>query len=161
MNADQLKFECREWLGAAVEHLVVAMAIVTVAIASGGCTQVDSTAKRAAWVGAGTAAGALGGHELGDGDARATAAGAIAGATLTHLALGPDKAVRQEGFDQGYVQGQSDAIKRQYFLRHALERRPLEERSEGRFRTYLLPAPVSSTEGVNTEPGQLAIRVVE
>lgn len=161
MNVDRFKFECREWLGAAVERLAVALAVVALAVGSDGCMQAGSTAKRAAWVGAGTAAGAVGGHELGDGDARATAAGAIVGATLTHLALGPDKAVRQEGFDQGYVQGQSDAIKRQYFLRHALEKRPLDERSEGRFRTYLLPAPVSSTEGGNTEPGQLAIRVVE
>lgn len=140
----------------------LAWALVVALLTAGpGCAQFDSTTKRAGAVSLGAAAGGAAGYEIGDGSAAATGAGAVAGAALTHLALGRDKAVLQEGFDEGYVQGQSDAIKRQYFLRQALEKRPLKDHAEGTVRTYYLPAPTGDSSDAKSEPRYLAVRVVE
>jgi uncharacterized protein YfiM (DUF2279 family) len=126
-----------------------------------GCSHLSSTAKRSVVVGAGSAAGAAAGYQLGNHDPGATAAGAVAGGVLTSLALGRDKEVLTEGFDQGYMQEQSDAIKRQYFLRLAMEKRPLTQDAEGVEKTYYIPAPTDEAYSGDEEPGYLAIRVVE
>lgn len=127
-----------------------------------GCSLVSSTARRATVVATGSAAGAAGGYLAGHENPAATAAGAIAGGLLTQLALGPDPNVRQQGFDEGYVRGQSDAIKRQYFLRRALEIQPLPSaQAEGETVYYVIPGPEVTSDGRKLEPHQVAIRVVE
>jgi hypothetical protein len=102
------------------------------------------------------------GYALGDKDPLKTAAGGIAGAALTHLAQGEDPDVRQSGFDDGYVQGQSDAIKRQYFLRRALEEQPpAGPASEGETVYYTLPGPTLTVDGRKLEPHRVVVRVIE
>lgn len=125
------------------------------------CSYVNSTVRRTGIVAAGTAAGAGAGYLLGDKQPGATAIGAVAGGALTHLALGQDAEVKQEGFDQGYVQGQSDAIKRQYFLRHALEAQPPASTDRGETVYYVMPGPEVTSDGRKLEPHQVAVRVVE
>lgn len=126
-----------------------------------GCQSTGSTTRRAAVVALGSAAGAGLGHELGNGSARDTALGAVAGAALTHLALGKDPAVERQGFDAGYVQGQSDAIKRQYFLRLEAQRVPPQPRPRGRVRTYFVPGPSKLPDGTALAPHLLPVRVTE
>ena len=126
-----------------------------------GCSAVSSTTRRAGGVAVGAAAGGVAGYALSEGDARATGLGALAGGVLTHLGLGRDPAVLQEGFDQGYVRGQSDAVKRHYFLRQALERRPLSPDDGGRTVTYLLPGPATTPEGIRLAPHVVATTVRE
>lgn len=135
---------------------------VSVALLAAGCNQVSSTAKRAGVVGLGSAATAAVAYDIGHRSASTAIAGAIAGATLTSLAQGEDPDVRQAGFDDGYVHGQSDAIKRQYFLRQALEARPVDNKSsQGDTVYYLLPGPEVTVDGRKLEPHQVAVRVVE
>ncbi len=128
----------------------------------GGCTSVSSTARRAAITGAGAALGGVAGYTAGDKDATKTGLGAVAGATIAHVALGEDPDVRQAGFDQGYVHGQSDAIKRQYFLRHAMEAQPpTPATGSGETVYYVMPGPEVTEDGRKLEPHNVAVRVVE
>lgn len=127
-----------------------------------GCATVSPTVKRAAVLAAGTAAGAGTGYWVGDRSAGGAAIGAVAGAGLTQLALGDDPNVRQEGFDAGYVQGQSDAIKRQYFLRQAKEvEPPASPAANGETVYYVMPGPEVTADGRKLEPHPVAVRVVE
>ena len=137
---------------------------VIVAISSalllGGCSAVSTTMQRAGAVGLGSTIGGLAGYKLGNQDPVKTAAGAVLGGVVTHAAMGQDPAVLQEGFDQGYVQGQSDAIKRQYFLRQTLEQRPAGS-GEGEPVYYVVPGPTVTADGRQLKPHEVAVRVVE
>jgi len=126
----------------------------------GGCSAVSTTMQRAGAVGLGSTIGGLAGYKLGNKDPVKTAAGAVLGGVVTHAAMGEDPAVLQEGFDQGYVQGQSDAIKRQYFLRQALEQRPAGN-GEGEPVYYVVPGPTVTADGRQLKPHEVAVRVVE
>lgn len=126
-----------------------------------GCQQVPGTPRRAGLVSLGGAVGAAVGHELGEGDALKTGAGAVVGAGLTHLSLGKDPEVLQEGFDLGYVRGQSDAIKRQYFLRQSAEQQQPPGRTARRVRTYLVPGPEQLPDGRALAPHVIPVRVAE
>jgi hypothetical protein len=127
-----------------------------------GCSSVSSTAKRAGILGAGAALGGAAGYAAGDKDATKAVLGAVAGATVTALAMGEDRDARQAGFDQGYVHGQSDAIKRQYFLRHAMEAQPpAPPAGSGETVYYVMPGPEVTADGRKLEPHSVAVRVVE
>lgn len=138
------------------------MVILGAAALFSGCAAVSSTARRAGMVATGAAIGGAGAYAISDHDPVKSVAGAVAGAALTHLAMGADPAVRQEGFDIGYIQGQSDSIKRQYFLRHAREAEPPTHGStEGKAVYYVMPGPEVTVDGRKLEPHQVAVRVVE
>lgn len=127
-----------------------------------GCSSVNATARRAGTVALGSAAGGLAGHVLGEGDSLTTGAGAVAGGLLASLSLGRDPETLQQGFDQGYVRGQSDAIKRHYFLRQALERKPLVSDSGGGSPvTYLMPGPQHTPDGAALAPHLVGTTVRE
>jgi hypothetical protein len=125
-----------------------------------GCTVAPSTAKRSALLGLGAAAGGLAAYEISDGKPLPSALGAVGGAVLGNLALGDDKELKQRGFEEGYMQGQSDAIKRQYFLRQAMEKRP--PLLGAPLKTSLLSLPLldSSSGGVKQETPQIQIKVL-
>jgi hypothetical protein len=127
-----------------------------------GCSVVPSTTQRAVATGAGAAAGGALGYELGGKSPGWAIAGAGMGALAAGLALGKDRAVQQESFDQGYVQGQADAIKRQYFLRQALESRPMEDASaQGKTVHYVVPGPAVTVDGRKLEPHTVTLSVTE
>lgn len=129
-------------------------------ISTSACSVRSSTVRRASVTALGGAAGGFAAHELSGGNLAVTAAGAGAGALITQLAQGDDKAAAQSGFDQGYVQGQSDALKRQYFLRHAFEQKPLPVKPVGETVFYTLPAPRSGETDAGTT-ATATIKVVE
>lgn len=127
------------------------------------CSHIGASARRAGVVGVGAAAGGAVAYAAGEKDTRTAIAGAVAGAALTEVALGEDKDTRQAGFDQGYVQGQSDAIKRQYFLRRQMEAKPPpnQQNEGGEAVYYLLPGPEVTADGRKLEPHRVAVRVIE
>jgi hypothetical protein len=125
------------------------------------CQQVGSTTRRGLGELAGAGVGGLVGYEASGHSALGTGAGAAGGALLTHWVQGRDPEVLQEGFDRGYLQGQSDAIKRQYFLRLSSERLPQGGRSEGRPTSYFLPGPTTGPNGEKLQPQLLELRVIE
>lgn len=126
-----------------------------------GCQRVSSTARRGTVVGLGAGAAGAASYYAFDKKPEAALAGAAGGALLTHMALGEDPELLQRGFDQGYLQGQSDAIKRQYFLRLAEEARPFGNQADGRPVSYFLPGPELGPDGTKKEPHLLELRVVE
>lgn len=128
---------------------------------STGCQQVSGTAPRAGMVVMGGAAGAAVGHAIDKDSPLAAGMGAVAGAGLAHLAMGRDPAAVQSGFDLGYVQGQSDAIKRQYFLRLTAEQQAPAWKTGGRVRTYMVPGPEVLPDGSVLAPHVLPLRVTE
>lgn len=134
---------------------------ITIFLFGATACQTRQQAMRTGTLVTGTAAGAALGYAVGDQKPLATGLGALGGALLSHLAQGKDPAVAQEGFDKGYVQGQSDALKRHYFLRQALEQRPLPSKAQGQPTTYLLPAPPSSEGEAQSRPTYLPFRVYE
>ncbi len=135
--------------------------LLALSLLFGGCQQVGSTTRRGFGELAGAGVGGLVGYEASGHSALGTAAGAAGGALLTHWVQGRDPEVLQEGFDRGYLQGQSDAIKRQYFLRLAGERQPPADRTEGRPTSYFLPGPSTGPNGEKLEPQLLELRVIE
>lgn len=141
------------------KHSVLSVLVLWMALGGAGCQHSASTTRRAGAVVLGAAAGGVAGHAIGGGEPLATGAGAVLGAGLTHVALGRDPEVLQQGFDMGYIQGQSDAIKRQYFLRFAAEESSPNAR--GRVRLYKIPGPRQLPDGTQQSPHTLNIRVVE
>jgi hypothetical protein len=136
--------------------------VMALGLLAAGCSGVSSAARRAGAIGVGGAAAGLAASALSNKNPTTTAVGAALGAGLTALALGDDENVRQAGFDQGYVQGQSDAIKRQYFLRQALEVQPLNPaKSAGETVYYTMPGPEVTVDGRKLEPHRVSVRVVE
>lgn len=126
-----------------------------------GCSMSRSSVRQAAAVAVGAGAGGVLAHELSDGDPGITALGAAGGAVLGHAVMQDDREAMQTGFDQGYVQGQSDAIKRQYFLRHNLERKPLVSNVGGEAVYYTLPVAQPSGGTASGAPGTVTVRVIE
>lgn len=141
-----------------VHGLPVVCAVLLLA----GCSSLDSAAGRGAVVAGAGAAGAVVGHELGEGKTLAVAGGALAGSIAGSVLIGRDRRALQEGFDRGYVQGQADSIRRQYWLRQALEReRQPSADTFGRTVYYRLPGPELTEDGRLLEPHTLTIPVIE
>ncbi len=67
----------------------------------------------------------------------------------------------QQNFDKGYVLGQSDAIKRQYWLRQAMEREKRSSSDEGEVSYISVPGPVETEDGKQLEPHDVVVRVVK
>lgn len=127
-----------------------------------GCSVIPSTTNRALVTGVGAAAGGVAGYGLGGKKPAWTIAGAGIGALASGLALGKDGAVEQSSFDDGYVQGQADAIKRQYFLRQALEAEPaLDPELAGKTVHYVVPGPTVTVDGRKLEPHSVVLDVIE
>lgn len=126
-----------------------------------GCAVVPSATKRAVATGAGAAVGGAAGYGLGKKKPGAILAGAGIGGLLTGLALGDDREAMQSAFDDGYVQGQADAIRRQYFLRQALEAQPLPDETQGKVVHYVLPGPTVTVDGRKLEPHTVTVSVTE
>ena len=132
----------------------------TLALFTSGCT-LTSTERRASAIGlAGAAGGALG-KELGHGKPLAMIGGAAAGAGLGTLVLGRDPVVLQDGFDQGYTQGQCDAIKRHYEMRMRQHRSARDAAEESETVWYVVPGPSETSDGRKLEPHKVAIPIKE
>lgn len=144
-----------------LNHRLAIACFLTVCLVSAGCSMSRSSVREAAAVAVGAGAGGALAHELSDGDPGITALGAAGGAVIGHLAAHDEREATQTGFDQGYVQGQSDAIKRQYFLRHNLEKKPLVPNAGGEAVYYTLPVSQPSGGGGSGSPGTVTVRIIE
>jgi hypothetical protein len=75
--------------------------------------------------------------------------------------LGRDPLVMQDGFDQGYVQGQCDAIKRHYEMRMRQHRAAQSGTEEGQTVWYTVPGPTQTADGRKLEPHKVSIPIKE
>lgn len=139
--------------------LIGALSLLLVGLT--GCSAVAPHVQRAGWTALGAGAGGAVGYAASDKDPLTTLAGAVIGGAGAQVVLGPDRRTREAGFDEGYVHGQSDAIKRQYFLRQASEAEPLRSETEGQVAYYTVPGPEVTVDGRKLEPHHVTVRVVE
>lgn len=120
-----------------------------------GCS---STSNELLIAGGGAAAGAACGYAIDNKSPWAAAGGAAGGALLTSAIIAKDKKSAQQGFDMGYIQGSSDAIKRHYWMTQETHRQSCCNEK----RTYLsIPAPVVTSDGRNLIPHNVMIPIVE
>lgn len=145
-----------------MNRLIILTGAMWAAFGIAGCSVVPSTAKRAMATGVGAAAGGAAGYALGNKKPGAALVGAGIGALVTGMALGKDPVVIQASYDDGYVQGQADAIKRQYFLRQAMESRPdITDPDQGKVVQYVVPGPTITEDGRKLEPHTVTLSVTE
>ncbi|AHF95006.1 hypothetical protein OPIT5_00285 (plasmid) [Opitutaceae bacterium TAV5] len=132
--------------------------LVFVILAGAGCS---STHKRSAIVTGSTLAGAGAGYAIGGEKHRAagTLIGAGAGALGSMLVLGEDGEVYRRGLDEGYILGSSDAVKRLYWSKQALEK-PTGQ-SEGVLRYYSWEEEGTTADGRKLAPETVAVPIYE
>lgn len=135
-----------------------------------GC-QTSANTQRSAKVGLGGAAAGTAGYAIADMSGAADdekalwAAGAgLAGAVITNEFLGPDQEVFREGFKQGYIEGQMDAIKRQYWMQQEVAGwtgtvgADRHEQPETEY--YLMPGVTVGADGTELEEHTVAVPVM-
>jgi len=130
---------------------------VALALALVGCTTTESsTTQRAVATGAGAAAGYGIAKAAAPNNTAAQAGAAAGGALVTGMLLGEDKAARAEGFKDGYEQGQSDAIKRHYWMEQDWN-----SRQTGKKVYYTMPGPTQDEDGTRLVPHKVTVPVTE
>jgi len=137
-----------------VRNLVFKIFCLGAALFLLGC---QSNPKRALAIGGGSALGGGLGYAVSDGNPWATVGGAAGGAILGSLALGEDLQTLQKGFDTGYIRGNSDAIKRQYWLIQSLN----EVQDSGKIAYYSVPVDELSPDGKELVRHNITVPIVE
>lgn len=122
-----------------------------------GCA--SSTAQRAGIIAGAGGAGALAGSMIAKPGNKlgGAAIGGLAGAGITALLLGPDGKVYQQGLDDGYTLASSDAIKRLYWSKQALEA----PREGGRMSYYTMEESGTTPDGRKLAPERIAVPIFE
>ena len=125
-----------------------------------GCapTAQNSNLERAGLVTAGAAVGAGVGLALKPHSTTAALIGGAVGAGATLLALGPDKKAEQAGYDEGYDQASSDAIKRHYWLQQGLERFM---NNGGTTSYYTFQGPEQENDGTKYVPHPVTVPIIQ
>lgn len=111
----------------------------------------------------GAAGGAAAGTLISPGNPAATIGGAAIGgagaAGLASVLLGPDKVAEESAFEEGYRQGESDELKRLYWMRQNMQRDGGEE--YGRQSYYSFPGPTALADGTALVPHEITVSVIE
>ncbi len=145
----------------AVSPRLAFVALSFAVLVSSGCS---STQQRAGTIAAGGAAagGTAAALTHGKKNSGAISAGAaVAGAGATALLLGPDEEVYQGGYRDGYEMGQSEAIKRQYWMQQGMQRWGASNQTGVVTNYYTVPGPQTRADGQTLVPHEVTISVVE
>jgi hypothetical protein len=130
--------------------------------ATQGCatSSADSTARSRdfATTAVLTAGGGYIGAKEGDGKAQNAAVGAAAGYVVGQTVNFLTNKSQREAYASGYEKGQSDAVKQQYWIARANQKRGTDDGYEEAL--YEIPVPQSDRDGVRREPTTRVIRVV-
>jgi hypothetical protein len=140
---------------------ILTVLTISIGLLAGGCS---STQKRASIGGVGVVAGAAAGY----GVAKATGGdtgvgagvGALVGGVTTALLLGEDNEVYLRGVNEGYVMGSSDAVKRMYWLKQAMEK-PGAQLNNGVVSYYIYEESGMTKDGRKLAPEKVAVPVYE
>lgn len=105
-----------------------------------------------------TAAGGYVAAKEGDGDAATAAGGAAAGYIVGETINFLNNKAERQAYASGYEKGQSDAVKQQYWIARANQKRRVDDGYEEAL--YEIPVPPSDRDGVRREASTRVIRVV-
>lgn len=143
-------------------YAIAFILFVLVLLVAPGCasSSVDSTARSRdfATTAVLTAGGGYIGAKEGDGKAENAAAGAAAGYVVGQTINFLTNKSQRDAYASGYEKGQSDAVKQQYWVARANQKRGTDDGYEEAL--YEIPVPQSDRDGVRREPTTRVIRVV-
>ena len=143
-------------------YLVAGLLGLAVGLLNGGCaTTSGETAggtRDFAMTATTTAAGAYIGAKEGNDKAKGAAIGAAAGFVVGETINFFNNKAQREAYLAGYEQGQSNAVKQQYWIARDNHRPALDDGYEEGY--YEIDVPQSDREGVRREPTKRVIRVV-
>lgn len=130
------------------------VAIGLLCIALAGC----STTRRAAGTALGGGVGAAATYGLISTSPAGVATGAVVGAIAGGMGSGAAKAEQQELFDEGYIRGNSDAVKKHYWMRQRME---ASQQSQAQVYYYELPGATETEDGRKLVPHTVTIPIIE
>lgn len=143
-------------------YAIAFLILLLVMLATPGCatSSADSTARSRdfATTAVLTAGGGYIGAKEGDGKAENAAAGAAAGYVVGQTINFLTNKAQRDAYASGYEKGQSDAVKQQYWIARANQKRGADDGYEEAL--YEIPVPQSDRNGVRREPTTRVIRVV-
>lgn len=143
-------------------YVIAFLLLAMVLLATQGCatSSADSTARSRdfATTAVLTAGGGYIGAKEGDGKAESAAVGAAAGYVVGQTVNFLTNKSQREAYASGYEKGQSDAVKQQYWIARANQKRGTDDGYEEAL--YEIPVPQSDRDGVRREPTTRVIRVV-
>jgi hypothetical protein len=143
-------------------YLVAIVLLVLVMLATPGCaTSGGDTSARSrdfATTAVLTAGGGYIGAKEGDGKAESAAGGAAAGYVVGQTINFLTNKAQRDAYASGYEKGQSDAVKQQYWIARANQKRGADDGYEEML--YEIPVPQTDRDGVRREATTRVIRVV-
>lgn len=144
-------------------YAIAFLLLLLVMLVSPGCatSSVESSARSRdfATTAVVTAAGGYVGAKEGDGKASNAAAGAAAGYVVGQTINFLTNKTQRDAYASGYEKGQSDAVKQQYWIARANQRRGgADDGYEEAL--YEIPVPQSDRDGVRREATTRVLRVV-
>lgn len=143
-------------------YVIGLLLLLLVILASPGCasSSVDSTARSRdfATTAVLTAGGGYIGAKEGDGKAESAAVGAAAGYVVGQTINFLTNKSQRDAYSSGYEKGQSDAVKQQYWIARANQKRGGDDGYQEAL--YEIPVPQSDRDGVRREATTRVIRVV-
>lgn len=143
-------------------YVIGLLLLLLVVLASPGCasSSADSTARSRdfATTAVLTAGGGYVGAKEGDGKAESAAVGAAAGYVVGQTINFLTNRSQRDAYASGYEKGQSDAVKQQYWIARANQKRGADDGYQEAL--YEIPVPQSDRDGVRREATTRVIRVV-
>lgn len=143
-------------------YLIAFVFLLLVVLIAPGCasSSADGTARSRdfATTAVLTAGGGYIGAKEGDGKAESAAAGAAAGYVVGQTINFLTNKAQRDAYASGYEKGQSDAVKQQYWIARANQKRGADDGYEEAL--YEIPVPQTDRDGVRREPTTRVIRVV-
>ncbi len=143
-------------------YLLTFFFLLIVILVAPGCasSSADATARSRdfATTAVLTAGGGYVGAKEGDGKAENAAAGAAAGYVVGQTINFLTNKAQRDAYASGYEKGQSDAVKQQYWVARANQKRGTDDGYQETL--YEIPLPQSDRDGVRREPTTRVIRVV-
>lgn len=143
-------------------YLVAIVLLVLVMLATPGCAtsgaETSARSRDFATTAVLTAGGGYIGAKEGDGKAESAAAGAAAGYVVGQTINFLTNKAQRDAYASGYEKGQSDAVKQQYWIARANQKRGADDGYEEML--YEIPVPQTDRDGVRREATTRVIRVV-
>ena len=143
-------------------YIIAVAFLVAVLVLASGCAMVGSdsagSTRNFATAATTTAAGAYIGAKEGDGKARNAAVGAAAGFAVGETINFLSNKAQREAYLAGYENGQSNAVKQQYWIARENQRAASDDGFEESL--YEIDVPQTDRDGVRREPTKRVIRVV-
>ena len=125
------------------------------------CVILSGCSSRSLYDGLGAGVGGLAGYHFSDGNPYITAASAAGGVVITEAIQNSAKKGRTEAFKYGYDKGQSDAVKRQYWIARNLHKAIDSEFPDDHLSYYSIPIEPDPNADIQLVPHEKVLSFAE